>query len=33
MIRIRLVPGAPETIGDLDEGWRCGYLQSTLTHP
>ncbi len=33
MIHIWTVPGAPETIGDLDEGWRRAYLQSTLTRP
>ena len=33
MIHIWTVLGAPETIGDLDEGWRRAYLQSTLTRP
>jgi hypothetical protein len=33
MIHIWIVPGAPETIGDLDEGWRRAYLQASMTRP
>ena len=33
MIHIWIVPGAPDPIGDLDEGWRRAYLQASLTRP
>jgi hypothetical protein len=31
MIHIWIVPGAPEPFGDLDDGWKRAYLQTTTT--
>ena len=33
MIHIWIVPGAPETFGDLDEAWRRAYVASTIARP
>lgn len=33
MIHIWVVPGAPQPFGDLDEAWKRGYLQASLTRP
>jgi hypothetical protein len=33
MIHIWIVPGAPETFGDLDEAWRRSYVASTVARP
>ena len=33
MIHIWIVPGAPETFGDLDEAWRRAYVASTVARP
>jgi hypothetical protein len=33
MIHIWIVPGAPQPFGDLDDAWKRGYLQATLTRP
>jgi hypothetical protein len=33
MIHIWIVPGAPETFGDLDEAWRRAYVAGTIARP
>jgi hypothetical protein len=33
MIHVWIVPGAPETIGDLDDAWKRAYLNAVATRP
>jgi hypothetical protein len=33
MIHVWIVPGAPETIGDLDDEWKRAYLRASVTRP
>jgi hypothetical protein len=33
MIHVWIVPGAPEPIGDLSDGWKRAYLNAVATRP
>jgi hypothetical protein len=33
MIHVWIAPGAPETIGDLDDAWKRAYLNAVAARP